>query len=140
VVETDGDGAGDMVNAIGTRDATGRTALLVWNETVDVTKEAGDQLLDRHVDLRIEGVDGAPHRVRHRRLDERHSNLNATWAALADGQAWPDEHGWQVLREHDHLDDLHTVTEIHPDDGVIRLGFDLPMPAVSLIELEPRSG
>jgi xylan 1,4-beta-xylosidase len=139
-VRVTGDGAGDMVNAIATRDDEATIAIVVWNGTVDVTKAAGDHLLDRHVDLRIDGVDGAPHRVRHRRLDERHSNLNATWGALADGQAWPDEHMWRVLGEHDHLEDLHAVIEIHPDDGVIRLGFDLPMPAVSLIELEPRSG
>src|SRR5688572_25804991 len=63
-----GDGAGDMVQAIGTRDEDGRIAVLAWNGTVDVTKAGGEPLLDRSVTLRLSGLDGGHYRLQHRRL------------------------------------------------------------------------
>ena len=45
----DGDGAGDMVEAIGHARVGGRVTVVVWNGTVDVTKASGDARLDRTV-------------------------------------------------------------------------------------------
>jgi hypothetical protein len=33
-----GDGAGDMVDAVATRDEEGRTSIVAWNATVDVAQ------------------------------------------------------------------------------------------------------
>ena len=74
-----GDGAGDMVQAIGSRDDEGRVAIVAWNGTVDVTKAGGAPLLDRSATLRLGGLDRDRYRLRHRRLDETHSNLVASW-------------------------------------------------------------
>ena len=52
-VRVTGDGAGDMVNAVATRDDDGTVAIVVWNGTVDVTKSGGDELLDRRVELTL---------------------------------------------------------------------------------------
>ena len=137
-VRVDGDGAGDMVNVIATRDVDGRLAILVWNGTVDVAKFGGDPLLDRHVDISVVDLPAAGYRIRHRRLDEQHSNVNHTWAQPSSGaRAWPDEAGWRSLREADRLVDLEPPKHTHPADRTLRVAFELPMPGLSLIELTP---
>ena len=78
------------------------------------------------------------HRLRHRRLDEDHSNLNARWAGIADGRAWPEGAEWRTLQEQDRLDDLEPARSVEPRDGTVDLRFSLPMPGVSLIELDPQ--
>jgi len=50
---------------------------------------------------------------------------------------WPDPVGWARLREADHLDRLEPFREVAAEDGRIELSFDLPMPSMSLIELDP---
>jgi xylan 1,4-beta-xylosidase len=133
----DGDGAGDMVGAVASSDPDGRVALVVWNGTVDVTKSGGDPLLDRDVDLTVTGLPASRYRLRHRRVDEQHSNVNRAWAQLSGSRPWPDEGGWAELRAADHLDDLVEPSDVEPQDGRVRLTFDLPMPSVSLLELVP---
>jgi xylan 1,4-beta-xylosidase len=133
----DGDGAGDMVNAVATRDDAGNVGLVVWNGTVDVSKAGGHALLDRHIELTLNGMPSDRCRVRHRRLDECHSNLNATWARMSDGRAWPDAAAWAALREADRLEDLESAREVEATGGELQMQFELPMPAVSLIEFQP---
>jgi xylan 1,4-beta-xylosidase len=134
-----GDGAGDMVQAIGSRDADGRLAIVAWNGTVDVTKAAGDTPLDRDATVRISGLDAARYRVRHRRLDATHSNLVARWADAGRGADWPTEMQWAELHAGDRLEDLEPVREAEAVSGGTELRFSLPMPSVSLLELEPLS-
>jgi xylan 1,4-beta-xylosidase len=54
------------------------------------------------------------------------------------GRDWPDEAGWARLRAADRLEDLHPATAVEAVRGAIRLDFELPMPAVSLLELTPK--
>jgi xylan 1,4-beta-xylosidase len=136
-VTVEGDGAGDMVNAVGSCDDDGTLAVVVWNGTVDVSKAGGDQLLDRHVELMFRGLPAISYEVRHRRLDETHSNVTATWEGLAGGRAWPDEDEWATLHAADDLADITPQTSMSTTDGGLELRFELPMPAVSLIELRP---
>jgi xylan 1,4-beta-xylosidase len=136
--EVEGDGAGDMVNAVATRDEAGNVVIVVWNGTVDVSKAGGDPLLDRHIELVLSDAPADRYGVRHRRLDELHSNLNASWARLSDGRAWPDAAGWDALHDADRLEDLEPPRSVDAEHGELRLQFELPMPAVSLIELQPR--
>ena len=132
-----GDGAGDMVQAIGSRSDDGRVTIVAWNGTVDVTKAAGTPILDRTASMTISGLAGARYRVRHRRLDETHSNLVAKWAELGGGADWPDEGQWTELAARDRLEDLEPERTIVPRGGTLELAFDLPMPSVTLLELEP---
>jgi xylan 1,4-beta-xylosidase len=137
VTRVDGDGAGDMVNAVATGEPDGRLAILLWNGTVDVSKAGGDRLLDRHIELTFADLPAAGYRLRHRRLDEQHSDLNATAARVLDGSEWPDEAGWRALREGDRLVDLEPPAGVQPVDRTLRLTFEMPMPSLSLIELVP---
>ena len=132
-----GDGAGDMVQAIGSRDDEGRVAILAWNGTVDVTKAGGEPLLDRSATMRLEGLDRDRYRLRHRRLDETHSNLVASWGEIGAGADWPDEPQWQRLAAKTHLEELEPERVVDAASGSFDLAFDLPMPSVSLIELTP---
>jgi xylan 1,4-beta-xylosidase len=132
-----GDGAGDMVQAIGSRDDEGRVAIVAWNGTVDVTKAGGEQLLGRSATLRLTGLDRGRYRLRHRRVDEAHSNLVASWAEIGGGADWPDESQWQRLAAENHLAMLEPERVVESASGSIELAFDLPMPSVSLLELTP---
>jgi xylan 1,4-beta-xylosidase len=136
-VSVEGDGAGDMVNAVGSCDDDGSLAIVIWNGTVDVSKAAGDPVLDRHVELAIRGLQADSYEVRHRRIDEIHSNVTARWARLGEGRAWPDDEEWAKLHAADDLADLTPPTSMSTTHGSLGLSFDLPMPAVSLIELRP---
>ncbi|HEX5996612.1 MAG TPA: hypothetical protein VFY84_15835 [Jiangellales bacterium] len=136
-VELTGDGAGDLVGAIASRDENGEIAIVVWNGTADVTKSGGEPLLERYVELTVARLPAGRYEVRHRRLDEHHSNLNRTWSALARDRDWPGDVEWRKLHAADRLEDLEPTSTVAADE--VRLTFALPMPAVSLIELVPAS-
>jgi xylan 1,4-beta-xylosidase len=133
-----GDGAGDMVQAIGSGADDGRITIVAWNGTVDVTKAQGESLLDRHVTLALTGLSASRYRLRHRRLDETHSNLVARWAELGGGSDWPTEVQWAELAAADGLEDLESAREIDARDGTVEITFALPMPSVSLLEFQPQ--
>jgi xylan 1,4-beta-xylosidase len=72
--------------------------------------------------------------VRHRRIDADHSNIVRHW----DGGDWPDEAGWARLHDADHLEDLKRPRRVIVGvGGRVHVDFELPMPAVSLIEIVP---
>jgi len=133
----DGDGAGDMVQAIGSRAEDGRVTVVAWNGTIDVSKADGGARLDRSVSLEVSGLAADRYRLRHRRLDETHSNLVRRWHGLGGGADWPDEDGWNALAEGDGLETIEPERAVAADGGRLELAFELPMPAVSLIELTP---
>jgi xylan 1,4-beta-xylosidase len=129
-----GDGAGGLVKAWATRKADGRVAIALWNGTIDQSKSGGDQLLDRDVRLTIDGLPQGETTVRHHRIDATHSNIARHW----DGGDWPDDAGWERLGSLDRLEDLEPERRVAVGpDGRLDLAFDLPMPAVSLIEIVP---
>ena len=138
MVRVDGDGAGDMVNAIASAGDGGRVAAVVWNGTVDVTKSTGDPLLDRRVTLSVAGLDRPSYSLRHRRLDEDHSNINRAWGEIAAGRPWPSDDEWRDLAVGNPLADYEERRDLSPTDGVVTVEFGLPMPAMSLLELDPR--
>jgi len=136
-VTVTGDGAGDMVQAIGSRDDDGRITIVAWNGTVDVGKAGGVPMLDRSVSLRLSGLPRPQYRLRHRRLDEAHSNLVASWAEVGGGADWPDDAGWQRLAAQNGLEELEPERAADASSGSAELAFQLPMPSVSLLELTP---
>ena len=136
----DGDGAGGLVEAWGSRDPDGgRVAVALWNVTLDQTRSTGEPLLDRRVALRVEGLAAAAYEVRHLRVDLERSNIAAVWEAMSGGADWPDEGQWAALREANRLEELEPARRVEPESGVVELAFDLPMPSVSLVELVPAS-
>lgn len=125
------------MQAIGSRANDGRVTIVAWDGTVDVSKAAGDPLLDRSVVLGLTGLTAGRYRLRHRRVDATHSNFVASWAEIGDGADWPDEDGWAQVAAQDHLDDLEPERLVSSDDRAIKVAFELPIPSVSLIEPTP---
>jgi xylan 1,4-beta-xylosidase len=134
--ETGGDGAGSLVEAWATRSSDGRVAIALWNGTLDQSKATGDPALDRSVNLVVDGLAAGTYDLRHHRVDGDHSNIIRTWERLG-GPDWPDDAGWARLREADRLETLERPRHVRAADGHVALAFDLPMPAMSLIELVP---
>ena len=136
-----GDGAGSLVETLATRDdATGRVGVLSWNLTLDQTKAAGDARLDRNVEVSVTGlVAGAAYRLVHHQVDAEHSNIAAVWGNLRRvGQDWPDGDQWALLRAADRLEELTAPQTLRAGaDGTVVVSFELPMPGMALLELEP---
>ena len=137
-VDGRGDGAGSLVEAWASRDpGDGRVAIALWNGTLDQTKTEGHRPLDREVRLELTGLPPGTYRLRHRRVDHEHSNIARHWEARGGGD-WPDDAAWAELRGLDRLEPLEPERRITVGgDGTATTTFDLPMPAVSLVELLP---
>ena len=136
----DGDGAGDMVNAVADRrsPAAGSTHRRVERHRRRHASRPATRCSTATSSSSVTGLPAARYRVRHRRLDAVHSDLNAVWGRLAGGRDWPRDDEWAALRRSDRLEDLQPEWEIDTDARSLLLSFELPMPAVSLIELDPR--
>ncbi len=134
--EMDGDGAGSLVEAWASCDPDGRVAIAVWNGTLDQSKAAGDEALDRSVSIEITGLGPGTYELRHHRVDADHSNIVQTWERLGRPD-WPDDAGWTMLRAADRLAAFEPPRHVHADGGRLELAFELPMPAMSLVELVP---
>ena len=91
--------------------------------------------------VRLPAPPGASFTVRHYRIDEAHSNIVPAWERMRAGAPWPDDGQWEVLREHNTLDELGPpASAVASADGVVEGAFELPMPGVSYLELVPRAG
>ncbi|MEO8208293.1 MAG: xylan 1,4-beta-xylosidase, partial [Chloroflexota bacterium] len=131
-----GDGAGSMVEAWASADPDGRLAIAIWNGTLDQSKATGARALARKVSLEITGLRPGTYEIRHWRVDARHSNIVRAWERLGRPD-WPDDAGWTRLRAADHLEALEPPHKVLVQEGRHDLTFDLPMPAMSLVELVP---
>jgi xylan 1,4-beta-xylosidase len=132
----EGDGGGSLVEAWSSSDPDGRVAIAAWNGTLDQSKGSGDPLLDRSIRIAIDGLRARGYELRHYRVDAGHSNIARTWERIGRPE-WPDKAGWAQLRHADRLESLEPPRHISPEDGRLELEFDLPMPAMSLLELVP---
>lgn len=136
VVDVTGDGAESLVQAIATSSPGGAVQALVWNGTLDQSKQDGAPLLDRNVRLRVSGLRAARYRLEHRRLDLEHSNIVRHWTA-ARSPDWPDAAGWARLRKADTLEAFAPPGSIAMKQGGVDLEFPLPMPGASFLRLVP---
>jgi xylan 1,4-beta-xylosidase len=131
----DGDGAGSLVQAWATRHDDGTVDVLVWNGTVNVALQGGDQRLDRRVAVTVIGLGASAYVASLARVDERHSNIVA---CCPPDVSWPDEALWARLRAADKLFDRR-LPDARPERGTVRHAFRLPMPGVARIRLSPVS-
>ena len=139
-VSCSGDGGGSLVEAVAATTDTGEVSVLFWNLTLDQTKAAGSDELARDVTVALRGLaPGTAYTLRHERVDEDHSNVASAWGRLKeDGQAWPTDEQWAVLREADRLEHLEPERTVMTDaEGVVRLDTTLPMPSISQLTLVP---
>jgi xylan 1,4-beta-xylosidase len=137
-VDVSGDGAGGLVDALAARHDDGRIGVLVWNGTLDQGKIGGNPELDRQVRLRVRAVPGSSYAVRHFRIDDGHSNIVRPWERMSRGAPWPSEEQWAALKELNTLGELVPPEQrATPGDGLVEFAFELPMPGVSYLELDP---
>lgn len=137
-LEGKGDGFGTLVQGLATRSADGAVRVLLSNVIYQQTKINGDARLGRHISLTIsELAPGKAFNLRHYRVDSSHSNVYAAWQALGKPD-WPDTAQLAELHRRDALDMEEPKRLVSANsDGQITLDFDLPMPAVSMLELAP---
>ena len=89
----------------------------------------------REVALSIERLPFAgPVRVRHWRIDARHSNSHTAWQALGQPQD-PSEGQLRAIKERQGLELLEPEREIAVAGGRVTLTVALPLPSVSLLEI-----
>ncbi len=110
--------------------------MLVWNGTLNQAQAGGAPILERRVTLTLDGLPRDRYELTHHRVDAGRSDIQGVWAALGGGD-WPDAAQWNELHARNTLDHLHPPAPAHPTSGTLTLTFDLPMPAVSYIELRP---
>ena len=99
-----------------------------------------DPGLRRQVRLEVTGLRAKDYRLSHWRIDAEHGNVAATWQRLGGGD-WPDEEQWRRLAEADRLAPVEQVRVETADGGTgggtVEVALDLPMPAISYLELCP---
>ena len=122
-VDVDGDGAGDMVNAV----ASTRRRRRPWRSSCGTAPSTSPSPVATRAStatssLTVTDLPAPAYRLRHRRLDEQHSNLNATWARIADGRAWPDDDGMaSTARRGSSRRPRAARATSAPDDGTVQL-------------------
>ena len=132
-----GDGAGGMVDAVATMDSRRGLSVVMWNGSLDHRNADGDPRLDRNIELAIDGLADSRYEVRHRGVDQHHSNLPAKWKEMSGGSPWPDQGQWADLRGADRLEDLEPPRAIDTDGGGVVFELQLRMPSISLLEFTP---
>jgi xylan 1,4-beta-xylosidase len=137
-VTVSGDGGGSLVEALAARQDDGTVGVLMWNGTLDQSKAGGDDALARRITARVTGVGRTAYLVRHFRVDAEHSNISSAWERIGGGTDWPDDAQWAQLAQADQLDELHPARSLEPGDELV-VGFDLPMPGISYLELTPEA-
>jgi xylan 1,4-beta-xylosidase len=137
-VNGEGDGFGGLVQGMATRAEDGSVAILLANATQEHAKEMGDSALNRRVTVTVTGLmPGKSYQVEHDRIDNDHSNVYGAWQAMGSPQ-WPNAAQMALLRQRDSLQSLTPETSLAADaQGQITLSFNMPMPAVSFLNISP---
>ena len=85
-----GDGAGSLVEAIGSRSSSGEVGVLAWNLTLDQLKASGSADLARPVTVAVTSLEpGASYVVHHDRVDDDHSDIASVWGRIKDASRPP---------------------------------------------------
>jgi xylan 1,4-beta-xylosidase len=133
VTELHGDGAGSLVDAWVGRAPDGRIDVLAWNGTLDQSKLAGAEILDRRLRVRLDGLADADYEVQVARVDNDHSNLASRWSGARD---WPEADEWEALASDDRLAE-EEAGRVTVRDGALEFDVQLPMPGVVRLRFTP---
>jgi xylan 1,4-beta-xylosidase len=133
-----GDGFGTLIQGVATTSPSSAVQVLLANAVYQQTSISGDVRLERHVHLTISGLaPGRGFHLHHSRIDDSHSNVFAAWQALGKPD-WPNPTQLAELHRRDTLDRAEPDRAVSADSaGQVTVDFNLPMPAVSLVELAP---
>ena len=132
-----GDGARTLVDAWVTRHDNGTVDVLIWNGTMNQHQQSGYPWLDRTVKVQLSHLKPGAYRVALARVDQGHSNIIRAWNETKD---WPNELEWQQLQALDRLDEVTVHSHLALEQDTFYFAFDLPMPGVARLRLEPIDG
>jgi len=127
----------EEIDALATFNRRDRLALLIWRHADDQYRvDAGE----REVALTVDRVpfDGPRVRIRHWRIDARHSNSHTAWQAAGAPQD-PSAGQLQAIVDRQGLERLEPDRTEAIRDGALTLSLHLPLPSASLIEIEPEA-
>ncbi len=131
--EANGRSMPEEVDALASRSSSGTVAVLVWRHTDDQYQRDDD---DADVTLEVAGLDAERYTLSHLRIDADHSNSHTVWVAQGSPQL-PTEDQLAAIRSRQGLEELEPPREVRPSGGSTQLAVRLPLPAVSLLVLEP---
>ena len=124
----------EEIDALASLDDGGRVAVLVWRHADDQYARGADPA---GAELRLTGLpEGGAVRVRHWRIDAAHSNAHTVWRSLG-GPDYPAPEEVAAIRARQSLERLEPDRHVGVVDHALTLQLDLPLPAVSLVEVEP---
>ncbi len=118
------------INAIATRKEH-EVEILIWNYHDEDLEAAAAP-----IELTITGLPGNAKRraVEHFRIDSSHSNAFAVWKEMGSPQS-PSSAQYEQLENAGQLQVLNSPAWIRIEKGSVRLQFDLPRQAVSLVRI-----
>ncbi|WP_114854415.1 glycoside hydrolase [Brachybacterium sp. YJGR34] len=132
--EADGRSMPEEVDVLATRHDDGRLAAAVWRHTDDQYRTAESPT---PVSLTVTGLEPGEYRLSHHRIDASHSNSHTVWQSIGAPQV-PTTEELAQIHAREGLEELSEAVEVLPDaDGTLSLSIHLPLPAVSLLTLEP---
>ncbi|GAA5039509.1 GH39 family glycosyl hydrolase [Actinopolymorpha pittospori] len=131
--ETDGSSMPEEIDALASRADNGTVAVLVWRH-IDDQYQTSEQ--ETAVSLTVRNVAGGTFRVRHFRIDADHSNSHTRWKLLGSPQ---DPTGEQLaeITARQGLEEFEPASTVEAESGLLSLDISLPLPAASLLILEP---
>jgi xylan 1,4-beta-xylosidase len=108
--------------------------VLVWRHGDDQYRV---DPVDAEITLTVDRVpfEGARVRVRHWRIDARHSNSHAAWTAVGKPQD-PSDAQLAAIKDRQGLERFEPDREVAVRDGAVTVRVGLPLPGASLLELD----
>jgi xylan 1,4-beta-xylosidase len=128
-------GMPEEVDALAAFNGGDRVSLLVWRHAddqylTDTQAATVDVILER-LPFETDRV-----RVRHWRIDREHSNSHTAWQAAGAPQD-PSEGQLRAIKDRQRLELFEPDREVPIQDGRLALQVSLPLPGVSLLEIQP---
>jgi xylan 1,4-beta-xylosidase len=123
----------EEVDTLASVNEGGTVAVLVWRHTDD-QYQAAEQ--ETPVDVEVRGLTGEHYTLRHFRIDASHSNSHTIWRSLGSSQD-PSDDQLATIKRRQGLEELEPPSDLTVA-GSWSTRLSLPLPAVSLLVLEPR--
>jgi xylan 1,4-beta-xylosidase len=129
----DGRSMPEEVDVLASRAGNGTLAVLVWRHTDDQYQTSQHEAL---ASITMRNLPGRRFRVRHYRIDADHSNSYTQWQRIGSSQDPTAEQLAQITARQG-LEEFEPARTVVADSGHVSIDVSLPLPAASLLILEP---
>jgi xylan 1,4-beta-xylosidase len=131
--DTDGSSMPEEVDVLASRTDDGVVAALVWRHTDDQYQTTEQETT---VSLTVRNLPSGSYRLRHYRIDADHSNSHTQWKSLGSPQDPTGDELAQITARQG-LEEFEPARTVEAESGRLSLDVSLPLPAASLLVLEP---